>query len=73
MMSLLESAKAKLERWTGIARPDKDDLAALVRTRKANAHFFADDGETPNHPCYPLIHYRSPVLLSERYDPAAIF
>jgi uncharacterized protein YjlB len=65
--------KKAFEEMTGIKRPIETDLAALVQSRKANLHRFRDDGETPNNPLLPLIHYRSPVTLAASYDPAAIF
>jgi uncharacterized protein YjlB len=72
-MPLLEDVKKLAEKATGIARPKATDLNALVRMRKPNLYSFRDDGETPNNPTFPLIHYRSPVQLDEAYDPAAIF
>jgi len=70
---LLEDIKKQTEALTGIARPSARQAQALVRDRKANAHRFADDGLTPNHPRWPLIHYRGVVRLDEAFDPAAIF
>lgn len=70
---LAEDIKRVTERWTGLARPSPAAAQALVRGRKANAHHFADDGLTPNHPRWPLIHYRGVVTLDARFDPAAIF
>jgi uncharacterized protein YjlB len=72
-MPILEDVKKFAEKATGIARPKAKDMDALVRLRKPNLHVFKDDGETPNNPTFPLIHYRSPVQLDEAYDPAAIF
>jgi uncharacterized protein YjlB len=44
--------------------------------RKPNCFYFADDGETPNNPKWPLVIYRSPVQLrrgcDRGCDPAAI-
>jgi len=54
-------------------RPGKKALAALVRTRKPRALLFKDDGETPNNPKLPLLFYRGPVALPDKYDPAAVF
>ena len=34
---------------------------------------FEDDGETPNNFRLPMILYRSPVRLPDRFDPAAVF
>jgi uncharacterized protein YjlB len=33
---------------------------------------FSDDGIIPNHPAWPLIHYRSPVAFPADADPAAM-
>lgn len=70
---LLEDIKRTAERLTGMARPSPRQAQALVRARKANTYLFADDGLTPNHPRWPLIHYRGVVKLDEAFDPAAIF
>jgi len=48
-------------------------LSRVWCARKPNVFRFADDGETPNNPDWPLIIYRSPVALRGEYDPAAIF
>jgi uncharacterized protein YjlB len=68
---LLEDIKAAGERLTGLARPTPGQARALVRERKANTFRFRDDGLTPNHPAWPVIHYRGAVAL--KGDPAAIF
>ena len=70
---LLEDIKRAAERMTGLSRPSIHAAQALVRARKAHAHVFRDDGLTPNHPCWPLIHYRGVVKLDKAFDPAAIF
>lgn len=70
---LLENIKRTAERLTGLARPSAATAQHLVRERKANGFHFSDDGLTPNHPRWPLIHYRGVVKLDERFDPAAIF
>ena len=70
-MPLLEDIKKGAEIATGIGRPDWADV--LTRPRKPNAYRFRDDGETPNNPRFPLIHYRSAVVLDAGYDPAAMF
>ena len=70
---LLEDIKRRTEKLTGIARPSPHHAQGLVRERKANAYRFHDDGVTPNHPKWPLIHYRGVVRLDEDFDPAAIF
>lgn len=71
-MPVLEEVKRSVERWTGIGRPTAGALADLTRPRKPNTYFFKDDGQTPNNPRLPLVHYRTPVRL-RGYDPAAIF
>jgi uncharacterized protein YjlB len=70
---LLEDIKRVSERLTGIARPSASQAQSLVRARKANVYCFRDDGLTPNHPAWPLIHYRSAIRLDDAFDPAAIF
>jgi uncharacterized protein YjlB len=71
-VSVLESAKAMVERATGIGRPSPGMVASLVRKRVAHPFRFADDGIIPNHPRWPLLLYRSPVRLAPDLDPAAI-
>ncbi|MEJ0028589.1 MAG: hypothetical protein WDN01_21405 [Rhizomicrobium sp.] len=70
---MLESVKSVAERITGLGRPARADLAALVTPRKANTFRLRDDGETPNNRKFPLVLYRSPVKFAGGYDPAAIF
>lgn len=70
---LLEDLKSLTERATGLARPGAARVQALVRDRKPNTHHFGDDGIVPNHPRWPLIHYKSAVRLDPKFDPAAIF
>ncbi len=48
-----------------------DDTAALTK-RKPERLLLADDGETPNNPQFPLVVYRSAVVLPDS-DPAAVF
>ena len=72
-MPMIEDVKRGLEELTGIGRPTPQQLAMLVRARKANLLRFADDGETPNNPHFPVVLYRSPVSLRDSFDPAAIF
>ncbi len=69
-MALLEDLKKGAEIITRIGRPDWVDV--VTRRRKPNTHRLNDDGETPNHPSFPLIHYKSAVVLDPAYDPAAI-
>jgi uncharacterized protein YjlB len=70
---LLEDFKRKAEALTGIGRPRKGRLRKLLKDREANTYFFADDELTPNHPAWPLIHYRGVVALDAAFDLAAIF
>lgn len=70
---LVEDIKRRAEALTGFARPSAAGAQKLVRARKANAHAFADDGLVPNHPRWPLIHYRGVVKPDPAFDPAAIF
>lgn len=72
-MALLETLKQRTERVTGLGRPKVTDIGAFVRSRKANRYRFGDDGEIPNNPELPLIHYRSPVELRKATDPATLF
>src|SRR5215467_9052041 len=70
-MALLEDLKKGAEIVTRIGRPDWIDVRTTPR--KPNTHRFKDDGETPNNPHFPLIHYRGAVALDPAYDPAAMF
>lgn len=72
-MSLLEDVKKYAEKVTGWRRPDKRAVAGLVQKRKPNAICFKPDDLVPNHPRWPLIHYRTPVRLIGTLDPSAIF
>jgi len=72
-MPIVEGIKRTLERVTGHGRPEGRDLAKLIRRRKAHLLHFDDDGETPNNPRLPLVLYRTPVVLADGFDPAAIF
>jgi uncharacterized protein YjlB len=58
---------------TGIGRPSSALLASLVRLSKPDTAMFGDDGEIPNNPRLPLVHYRSAVRLIPHQDPAAVF
>jgi uncharacterized protein YjlB len=70
---LLEDVKKTGERLFGLARPTPKDLKARIRERKPNCWRFADDGLVPNHPRWPVIHYRGAVDLKGAADPAALF
>jgi uncharacterized protein YjlB len=73
LMALLEDLKKTAEKVTGWARPSSRDLDAAVRARKAHTFRFKDDGVIPNNPDLPLVLYRSPLRLSDSFDPAALF
>jgi uncharacterized protein YjlB len=72
-MSIVEDVKKLAEKATGVGRPKKHEIADLVRDRKPTLARFADDGSIPNHPRWPLVHYRAAVALPGEIDPAAIF
>ena len=67
-----EQATRIVEKITGWSRPSSDQLAGLVRQRKAHAFRFRDDGIIPNHPHWPLIVYRGVVRFPASLDPAAV-
>lgn len=71
-MPILEDAERAVEAVTGWARPDRQALHAVASRRKPHLFRFKDDGETPNHPKWPLVLYRSPVALRKGVDPAAV-
>jgi uncharacterized protein YjlB len=71
-MPVLESFKKIAEKVSGLARPSCDMIEGMVRTRKANAVMFKDDGVIPNNPYWPLVLYRGAVSLPDNLDPAAI-
>jgi len=53
-------------------RPAPDDLRARLRRRKPITRLFRDDGTIPNHPHWPLVIYRAPLVLDPaEADPAA--
>src|SRR5258708_38381530 len=62
-MAVLESLKKVAGKATGLGRPSRDQVEALVRARKANAFAFKDDGVIPNHAHWPLILYRGAISL----------
>jgi uncharacterized protein YjlB len=72
-MYLLDGLKKKLETVTGMTRPSLQAIRASVRERAAHETMFADDGTVPNNPKLPFVHYRTPVALPEKGDPAAVF
>jgi uncharacterized protein YjlB len=71
-MPVLESLKKVAEKATGLARPSRGEVGALVRVRKANASKFKDDGVIPNNARWPMLLYRGAVSLQSKLDPAAI-
>jgi uncharacterized protein YjlB len=72
-MSLIENIRKLTEKATGWRRPERKELASLVRQRQPRVFRFKDDGVVPNHPRWPLVVYRGAVKLPETFDPAAIF
>src|ERR1043165_4660311 len=72
-MPFLENAKRTIERVTRYGKPARKDLVLLTRSRKAHLLHLKDDGETPNNSRCPMILYRSPVKLPDRFDAAAVF
>jgi uncharacterized protein YjlB len=70
-MPLVQDVKALVERTTGIGRPSRVQLKALLRTVKPLARRFDDDGKTPNSRL-PLLAYRRALRLDPAFDPAAI-
>jgi uncharacterized protein YjlB len=72
-MAFLEDAKKITERLTGIGRPKREDLERAVRQRLPKEYRFKESGLVPNHPSWPLVHYRSVVRFAKGIDPAALF
>jgi uncharacterized protein YjlB len=48
------------------------DRPVFLRQVRPIRHRFADDGETPNHPRYPLLHYRGALDFPDELEPAAV-
>jgi uncharacterized protein YjlB len=71
-MAVVEALKKMAERATGLAKPSHDQVKSLVRSRKANASMFKDDGVIPNNASWPLVLYRGALSLPASIDPAAI-
>jgi uncharacterized protein YjlB len=71
-MPVLETLKKVTEKATRFARPSTNQIEGLVRTRKANAVKFKDDGVIPNNERWPLVVYRGAVSLPADLDPAAV-
>lgn len=72
-MSLFEQLKKTAEQVTGVGRPAPEDSPRLIKKRRPLHYAFEDDGQTPNNPHFPLLHYRQALELEERFDPAAIW
>jgi len=70
---LLEDIRKASENLTGIGRPRPAQARGRVRSRKANAWMFRDDGLVPNNPNWPVLQYRGAVDLKHAADPAAVF
>lgn len=70
-MSLVEDAKAVVERVTGLWQPSARQLLRLREKVEPEQHHFADDGRTPNNRL-PLLIYRQAVRFDD-FDPAAVF
>jgi uncharacterized protein YjlB len=71
-MAVLETLKKAVETATRLSRPSRARIETLVRTRKANAIKFKDDGVIPNNAHWPLVYYRGVIALPVDLDPAAI-
>lgn len=69
----LEDVKKLTGRVTGIGQPTTDDLSEAIRDRAPQRYRFKGAGLVPNHPTWPLIHYRSVARLPAGIDPAAMF
>ena len=54
-MPLIDSIKEKVEKITGLGRPTRQEVDAVLRPRKASVFRFADDGIVPNNGKLPLI------------------
>jgi uncharacterized protein YjlB len=72
-MYLLETLMKTIETVTGRGRPTARAAQDAVHARKAQGTMFADDGNTPNNPTLPFIHYRNAVAVSDSGNPAATF
>jgi hypothetical protein len=70
-MGFVEDVKKLAERATGIGLPSRGAIESAVRTRRPQRYRFAPAGLIPNHPRWPLIHYRSPVRFLDNAGGAA--
>jgi len=71
LMGFVEDVKKLAERATGIGLPACGAIESAVRTRRPQRYRFAPAGLIPNHPRWPLIHYRSPVRFLDNAGGAA--
>jgi hypothetical protein len=72
-MPLIDSIKEKVEKITGLGRPTRQEVDAVLRPRKPSVFRFADDGIVPNNGKLALILYRGPIRTAGAPDPAALF
>ena len=72
-MYTFEAVKGKLERVTGTAWPTARQVKKHIQKRKPRAIFFDGNGNVPNNPKFPFLHYRNVVSLTGTADPAAVF
>jgi uncharacterized protein YjlB len=72
-MPLIEDVRKLAEKATGWRRPERTELADLVRQSAPRLFRFEDDSVVPNHPRWPLVVYRNAVKLPAKIDPAAVF
>src|ERR1700761_7815733 len=68
-----EDFKKAVEAATGLATPNQDELASILRDTRVSAFHFKDDGFIPNHPFWPALIYPACVRFPKRRDPAAVF
>jgi uncharacterized protein YjlB len=50
----------------------RSGLPEILRRSAPKAFRFRDDGETPNNPRFPLLHYRGAVAFPAELDPASV-
>jgi uncharacterized protein YjlB len=72
-MDVLENLKKTFEQVTGIGKPSAESVRGCVRSRKAHALMFEEDGVIPNNARLPFVMYHSPVRLTHASDSAAVF
>jgi uncharacterized protein YjlB len=71
-MALIERLKKTIETVTGLGRPSRQELPALVKPRAPRRYRFEDDGKTPNNRALPMVIYRNAIRRRRGLDPAAI-